>query len=68
VRLLVVPYDSALRVTRMGAGPGRLVAAGLSERLARRGHDVAVEEVDATEGMALAGDGTLFGRRKTVQG
>ena len=33
IDLLLVPYDTALRGWRMGAGPERLVAAGLVSRL-----------------------------------
>lgn len=40
VELLLVPYDSAQRDVRMGAGPAALVAAGLPERLGRAGHAV----------------------------
>ena len=38
VALLLVPYDSAQRGARMGAGPERLVEAGLADALARRGN------------------------------
>ncbi len=41
VDLLLVPYDTALRGWRMGAGPERLVAAGLISRLEALGHSVA---------------------------
>jgi arginase len=41
VDLLLVPYDTALRGWRMGAGPERLVAAGLIPRLEALGHTVA---------------------------
>jgi len=37
VDLLLVPYDSGLRATRMGRGPARLVESGLIEGLARAG-------------------------------
>ncbi len=40
IDLLVVPYDSAHRGERMGAGPEALVAAGLPARLERLGHSV----------------------------
>ncbi len=40
VDLLLVPYDTALRGWRMGAGPERLVAAGLISRLEALGHVV----------------------------
>ena len=40
VELLLVPYDSGRRDERLGAGPGALVAAGLSAALEARGHRV----------------------------
>jgi arginase len=40
VDLVVVPYDSAQRGARMGAGPLRLLDAGLPARLERAGHRV----------------------------
>jgi arginase len=40
VDLLLVPYDTALRGWRMGAGPERLVAAGLVSRLEGLGYTV----------------------------
>ena len=46
VDLLLVPYDTALRGWRMGAGPERLVAAGLISRLEALGHTVASSVVE----------------------
>jgi arginase len=46
VALLLIPYDSAQRGARMGAGPERLVEAGLADALARRGHDVGITTVE----------------------
>ena len=40
VRLLLVPFDTALRGWRMGAGPERLLDAGLCAHLERQGHRV----------------------------
>jgi arginase len=40
VELLSVPYDAAERDARMGAGPGRLLDAGLDAALERAGHTV----------------------------
>lgn len=40
IELLIVPYDSALRGWRMGAGPARLLKAGLAEDLQAAGHRV----------------------------
>lgn len=47
VQVLVVPYDSALRGFRMGAGPDRLLEAGLEARLREAGHGVRVERIEA---------------------
>lgn len=46
VQLLIVPYDSAHRGVRMGAGPEALVASGLASELTRKGHSVAVAMVE----------------------
>lgn len=46
VDLLLVPYDTALRGWRMGAGPERLMAAGLLSRLEALGHTVATSVVE----------------------
>jgi len=40
VDLLSVPYDSGVRGARMGAGPERLMEAGLIDRLQQAGHEV----------------------------
>jgi arginase len=47
VELIAVPYDSARRGERMGAGPERLLLAGLEARLTRAGHTVVVRVVEA---------------------
>jgi arginase len=47
IRLLLVPYDSGQRNTRMGAGPEHLCASGLKERLTGQGHTVDVETIEA---------------------
>ena len=60
VELCVVPYDSALLDTRMGAGPRRLVSSGLPDRLLALGHDVCVREIDAPDGELRAEIGTAF--------
>lgn len=41
IQLLLVPYDTARRGWRSGAGPEHLVQAGLVAHLRRRGHQVA---------------------------
>jgi len=46
IDLILVPYDSAQRGTRMGAGPEHLVAKGLPAHLERFGHQVEVTTVD----------------------
>lgn len=46
VDAILVPFDSARRGERMGAGPHALVAAGLVERLERAGHRVACDTVE----------------------
>jgi len=46
IDLLLVPYDTALRGWRMGAGPERLVAAGLIARLEALGHTVTMSIVE----------------------
>jgi arginase len=46
VDLLLVPYDSAQRSVRMGAGPEALLAAGLDERIRSHGHDVRVRIIE----------------------
>ncbi|MFL5524006.1 MAG: arginase family protein [Gemmatimonadaceae bacterium] len=43
IQLLVVPYDSANRGARMGAGPEALLAAGLPQALRDAGHRVHVK-------------------------
>ena len=40
VQLLAVPYDSGNRSVRMGAGPERLIEAGIQPALTRHGHRV----------------------------
>jgi len=46
IDLILVPYDSGQRGTRMGAGPEHLVAAGLPAHLERLGHHVELTTVD----------------------
>lgn len=45
IHLISVPYDTARRAERMGAGPDRLLGSGAAERLRSRGHGVRVEEI-----------------------
>jgi arginase len=46
LRLVIVPYDSARRGERMGAGPEHLLQSGVEERLRAAGHCVAVERIE----------------------
>jgi arginase len=50
VQLIAVPYDSGRRGERMGAGPERLLQAGLVNRLANAGHHVQVQTIEAPAG------------------
>jgi arginase len=43
ILLITVPYDSGRRGERLGAGPSRLLDAGLERRLAAAGHQTSVE-------------------------
>jgi arginase len=45
ITLILVPYDTARRSERMGAGPEHLLRAGAVDRLRAAGHRVDVEEV-----------------------
>ena len=46
IRILAVPYDTARRGWRMGAGPDHLLANGVPARLAAAGHSVDVAIVE----------------------
>lgn len=48
--LLLVPYDSGRRSTRMGRGPEHLVASGLVESLRAGGHDPRVATIESAAG------------------
>jgi arginase len=60
IALIVVPYDSALFDTRMGAGPKHLVAGDLCERLRERGNEVRVDEITPDAGAVRAEIATAF--------
>lgn len=49
-RLIAVPYDSGIHGWRMGAGPDRLLDAGLEARLRAAGHAVSAEHVELPAG------------------
>jgi arginase len=50
IQVLTVPYDSAQRNQRMGAGPQRLLARGLKQSLRAKGHDVLSRVVELPDG------------------
>ena len=60
VTLILVPYDTAVRGWRMGAGPEHLVAAGLVPHLEGLGHRVRLTQVSAEEGRQPAEIRTAF--------
>lgn len=51
VHLIVVPYDSGRRGERMGAGPLRLLDAGLTDRLVQHGRAVRVVLIEQRPGV-----------------
>jgi arginase len=66
IHLLSVPYDTARRGERMGAGPGHLLAFGADERLRARGHRVSVEELAPPAGAFPAEIRTAFELQRAV--
>lgn len=60
VQLIAVPYDTALRDYRMGAGPERLLKSGLAAELGSDGHRVHLEWVEVSSGSAPAEVRTAF--------
>jgi arginase len=66
IHLLSVPYDTARREERMGAGPGRLLSSGVTERLTATGYRVNVEEVALDDSSALAEIATAFELQRGV--
>jgi arginase len=69
--VLEVPYDSGRYLERTGAGPRRLIEAGLIDALRRAGHDVEHEELrlaagfttEATSAVALMSQASTAVRR-----
>jgi hypothetical protein len=47
-RILLVPYDSAQRSVRMGAGPERWMQRGLAEQLQETGRNMEIEIIEST--------------------
>jgi arginase len=68
VELLLVPYDSAQRGVGLGAGPERMVAAGLIPGLARAGHQVVGTTVLAPPPGRVAEIRTAFGLMAALAG
>lgn len=60
VQLLNVPYDTAVREGRMGAGPGHLLNNGLEAHLRDRGHTVTLDVVEDEAGALPAEIRTAF--------
>ena len=68
VQLLVVPYDSGHRGERMGAGPERLIGAGLENALSKDGHRVQKTVVELPAGAWTSEIGTAFELMRRVAG
>ena len=60
VQLLAVPYDSGNRGARMGAGPERLLQAGIQQALSADGHRVYAKLAELPEGSWQAEIQTSF--------
>lgn len=68
LRILAVPYDTALRNFRMGGGPDRLLRGGLVDALEAAGHTVDVERLDPDERSIPAEIGTAFELNRELAG
>src|SRR5687767_8089044 len=66
IELLVVPFDTARRGWRMGAGPEWLMERGLESRLAAAGHRVDVSLIAPEPGQSLAEIATAFELMRVV--
>src|SRR5258705_748054 len=60
IQLLAVPYDSGTRGARMGAGPERLLDAGLERALRENGHSVRTSIAELAPGAWHAEIATSF--------
>src|SRR5207247_8519688 len=61
IQLLLVPYDTARRQWRSGAGPEHLLQAGLTTHLQGRGHSVAdIQVIEADPDQPPTEIGTAF--------
>jgi arginase len=66
LHLLAVPYDSALRTFRMGAGPDRLLEPGLGAQLQALGHEVRVDSIEVDSDIPPAEIRTAFELNRTL--
>jgi len=66
LHLFTVPYDTARRGERMGAGPEHLLRSGAAERLRARGHRVRVDEIALPEGAFPAEISAAFALQRAV--
>jgi arginase len=66
IHLLTVPYDTARRGERMGAGPEHLLASGAAERLRARGHGVRVDGITLPDDHFPAEIRTAFELQRAV--
>lgn len=66
VALILVPYDSGRRGERLGAGPLRLLDAGLERRLTAAGHEVRVQVAEPPADAWPAEIGTAFALARAV--
>jgi arginase len=66
LHLFSVPYDTARRGERMGAGPEHLLQSGAAERLRATGHRVRVEEIALPDGAFAAEIGSAFALQRAV--
>lgn len=60
LRIIAVPYDTAVRDWRMGGGPDRLLECGLEDHLRAAGHGVAVERIELPRDEPTAEISTAF--------
>lgn len=68
IDLCLVPWDSARRGDRMGAGPEALLAGGLAERLREDGHRVSITEVEPPAGARRQEIRTAFDLARALAG
>jgi len=66
VALIAVPFDSGRRGERLGAGPVRLLDAGLARRLTAAGHEVQIHTAEPPADAWQAEIGTTFALARAV--